>query len=250
MTTRPAADGRTSRPSAAATMPSLAPRPVGAHPTDDMIRVVFDLDGTLADYVGGLRRFLAAEQGLTPAEALDRYPPTTNYDFGEWGIPDREAFVDLHSRAVTQGRLYLTLDALPAATRAAHAFSRAGMWNVVLTHRFHVHGTMSQTVKDTVDWLDIARDPSDPTAPTGIPYRDLLVTGRKSAVAGGAALVFEDAPENIAALEAAGYTVITLAQPYNVGVGKVRVDGWDDAVDVASELLDVDVSVHYRAVQP
>ncbi len=226
-------------------MPSIGPRPIQARPEDAAAHVVFDLDGTLAGYIDGFRRYLQLEEGLTVADAAEKYPTTTLYDFLEWGM-DRDRFVDAHHRAITQGRLYLTLQPLPGALRAARAFSDAGCWNQVLTHRFVLHGTASATVKDTADWLDIVRDPVDVDAPVGVPYREISVSGRKVETATGADLVFEDSPTNIEALEAAGFTVITIAQPYNVGVGRHRADTWDDAVTMASDLLDLDICAHYR----
>ena len=129
----------------------------------DMTRptVCIDVDNVLADYTGGLRRFV---QGTAGPDAYP-CPDPVAYDFSltdGWpfsGSP--ESFLAWHRLAVSHG-LYARLDPLPGAAEAIARLRDAG-------HRIVVSTTRGDDGNTTRKWLDRH----------GIPY-DALHHGAKS----------------------------------------------------------------------
>lgn len=75
-----------------------------------------DLDGTCADFYGGLRP-IAAEWLGVPVESL---PTTVSWNLPEWGINEAPGGYDaLHRFAVTQRNLFRELKPMPGAAPSA-----------------------------------------------------------------------------------------------------------------------------------
>lgn len=173
-----------------------------------------DLDGVCADYEDGFRRSVAELMEVDPSTI----PPQTHWDFTEsgWGIRDRDHFLDLHKRAVTDLRFFRSMKVMPGASEALWQLSNAGIWIRIVSHRLCVNGSHAAAASDTVEWLDEAK----------LPYRDLCLVADKPAV--GCDLYVDDAPTQIAALRESGHSVIVFDQLYNQGLPGPRAYGWGD----------------------
>lgn len=179
-----------------------------------------DLDGVCADYTTGFRHFCAERLGVAP-ESL---PLERSWDFREWGF-DQAKFEEMHSAAITEGRIMATLPVIEGAAESLWRLSDAGVWIRIVTHRLYVNWGHSRAAGDTVDWLDRAR----------IPYRDLCFVGAKPDV--GADAYVDDAAHNIEALRAAGRTAITFDQPYNRDLDGLRAHNWAQVEEIVYSLM-------------
>lgn len=168
-----------------------------------------DLDGVVADFLGGLKP-VAAEWLGVPADSL-----TDNVSYGleEWGL---NSYRDLHRFAVTQRQIFTALRPLPGAPAVLRRLSARGIHIRIITHRLFIEHFHAEAVQQTTAWLEHH----------GIPYRDLCFMKDKAAV--GADLYLEDSPENICALREAGCEVIIMGNSTNRDVAGVRVNGWQD----------------------
>ena len=171
-----------------------------------------DLDGVCGDFSAAFCAVIADDLGVD----VGSMPPRANWDFSEWGIRDEEHFRVLHRRAVLEHRVFRTMPVVEGCAEALWRLSDAGVWIRIITHRLYVNWGHQEAVSDTVAWLD----------EHGIPYRDLCFLGAKPEV--DADLYVDDAPHNIAALRDAGNEVIAFAQPYNVDIGGLRAETWDE----------------------
>ena len=182
-----------------------------------------DLDGTCADFYGGLRP-IAAEWLGVPLEAL---PREVSWDFPEWGI-DRApgGYEALHRFAVTQRDLFRTLAPLPGAPMALRRLSDAGVRIRVITHRLFIKYFHQAAVRQTVEWLD-SHD---------IPYWDLCFMRDKGAV--GADLYVEDAPGNVETLRREGHRVIVFTNSTNRLLDGPRADTWDEVYGMVMRACD------------
>ena len=182
-----------------------------------------DLDGTCADFYGGLRP-IAAEWLGVPPESL---PAEVSWDFPEWGI-DRApgGYQALHRFAVTQRDLFRNLVPLPGAPMALRRLSDAGVRIRVITHRLFIKYFHQTAVRQTVEWLD-SHD---------IPYWDLCFMRDKGEV--GADLYVEDAPGNVERLRRDGHRVIVFTNSTNRKVDGPRADTWDEVYGMVMRARD------------
>jgi 5'(3')-deoxyribonucleotidase len=176
-----------------------------------------DLDGTCADFYGGLRPIAAQWLGV-PVETL---PVEVGWDFPEWGIGKAPGgYEALHRFAVTQRDLFRNLTPLPGAPMALRRLSDADIRIRVITHRLFIKYFHQTAVRQTVEWLD-SHD---------IPYWDLCFMGDKGAV--GADLYIEDAPIHVEKLRRDGQQVIVFTNSTNRHLPGPRADTWDEVYEM------------------
>jgi 5'(3')-deoxyribonucleotidase len=186
-----------------------------------------DLDGTCADFYGGLRP-IAAEWLGVPLETLTL---DVGWDFPEWGIDKAPGgYEALHRFAVTQRDLFRNLTPLPGAPMALRRLSDADIRIRVITHRLFIKYFHQAAVRQTVEWLD-SHD---------IPYWDLCFMGDKGAV--GADLYVEDAPVHIEKLRRDGQQVIVFSNTTNRHLPGPRAESWAEVFEMVMEARDGQVS--------
>ncbi len=180
-----------------------------------------DLDGTVADFYGGLRP-IAAEWLGKLVEAL---PAEVSYGLPEWGIRPNE-YDELHRFAVTQRDLFRTLAPVPGAGPALRrlAYDRNVRIRIV-THRLYIKYAHQLAVRQTIEWLD----------QQGIPYWDLCFLRDKGAV--GADLYIEDSPPYLEALLQEDRRVIIFSNSTNRSLPGLRADNWEQAEGLVLEAL-------------
>ena len=178
-----------------------------------------DLDGVVADYDGAMRDHVAKFKGIDRASI----PPTRTWSLAESGWPiDGEAeFLDLHRRAVTDKRMFATMDPIAGASDALRAISDAGVRIRIVTFRLVVNFHHQIAIADTASFLDMHK----------IPYRDLCFLKDKSALA-DMDLLIDDSPSNIASVRTVNGddAAMVFDQPYNQEVTGLRANNWDDVV--------------------
>ncbi|MCX6553245.1 MAG: 5'-nucleotidase [Acidobacteria bacterium] len=173
-----------------------------------------DLDGTVADFYGGLRPIAAEWLGVD----VDTLPTDVSWDMPEWGLAQSPGgYPDLHKFAVTQRDLFRVLRPLPGAPMALRRLSKAGVRIRIITHRLIVKDFHQLAVQQTIEWLDSH----------GVPYSDLCFMGDKGAV--GADLYIEDAPGNVERLRAEGLSTIVFTNSTNRHLVGPRADNWEQA---------------------
>ena len=176
-----------------------------------------DLDGTCADFYGGLRP-IAAEWLGVPLETL---PVEVSWDFPEWGIDKAPGgYEALHRFAVTQRDLFRNLTPLAGAPMALRRLSDADIRIRVMTHRLFIKYFHQTAVRQTVEWLD-SHD---------IPYWDLCFLRDKGAV--GADLYVEDAPGNVEKLRRDGQQVVVFTNSTNRHLPGPRANTWDEVYEL------------------
>jgi FMN phosphatase YigB (HAD superfamily) len=179
-----------------------------------------DLDGTCADFYGGLRPIAAEWLGV----AVDRLPETVSWGLPEWGIDKAPGgYERLHRFAVTQRGLFRCLKPMPGAPAALRRLSSEGVRIRIITHRLAIKYFHQPAVQQTIEWLDHY----------DIPYWDLCFMEDKAAV--GANLYIEDAPDNVAKLRADNHPTIVFTNSTNKDLPAPRADTWEQAVDLVLE---------------
>lgn len=183
-----------------------------------------DLDGVVADYEKAFQLIVSREVGLTP-EVMG---PQLSWDFatGNWGIKNRDHYLELHTKAVVEERMFANMPAIEGASDALWRLSDAGVWVRIVTHRLVVKNTHHVAVEDTVTWLDQPRPDGRPL----VPYRDLCFIGAKAQVGGDCYL--DDAPHNIESLRKAGWDCIVMDANYNRDVPGPRARNWDEVEEL------------------
>ena len=182
-----------------------------------------DLDGTCADFYGGLRPIAAEWLGV------DQESLTSNvsWNLPEWGIPGAPGgYPKLHQFAVTQRDLFRILKPMPGAPQVLRRLSVKGVRIRIITHRLFVKYFHRVAVQQTIDWLD-GHD---------IPYWDLCFLADKSAV--GATLYVEDSPSNVQQLRADGNRTIVFTNSTNRHLTGPRADTWDQVFDLVMTELE------------
>src|SRR2546428_9325045 len=110
-----------------------------------------DLDGTCADFYGGLRP-IAAEWLGVPVESL---PEQVSWGLPEWGIDKAPGgYNALHRFAVTQRDLFRVLRPMPGAPVALRKLSDEGVRIRIITHRLFIENIHQVSVRQTIEWLD------------------------------------------------------------------------------------------------
>lgn len=183
-----------------------------------------DLDGVCADYESALRRSVAQRRGVDPS-ALP--PQETTGHFAEWGLT-AEGFRAAHRTAVTEDRIFRTMEPYPGVAEVLWRLSDAGVWIRIITHRLLFNGLHEASAADTAVWLD----------QHDVPYRDLCFIGDKATV--GADLYIDDSPHNIEALRGAGRTAIVFDQRYNRHLDGPRVRSWAEVEPLVLDHVDGD----------
>lgn len=181
-----------------------------------------DLDGTAADFYGGLRP-IAAEWLDVPIEDL---PEEVSWGLPEWSVATAPGgYEALHRFAVTQRALFKKLKPMPGAPMALRRLSREGIRIRVITHRLFIKYFHATAVQQTIEWLDNY----------DIPYWDICFMADKAAV--GADLYIEDSPTNIELLRADGHSTIVYSNSTNRNVPGPLAKSWNEVGDmVMSEL--------------
>jgi len=185
-----------------------------------------DLDGVCADYESALRVSVAARRGVDPSTLP---PQATTGHFAEWGM-SAEDFREAHRIAVTEDRIFRTMQPYPDVAEVLWRLSDAGVWIRVITHRLLFNGLHEASAADTAVWLD----------QHDIPYRDLCFIGDKAMV--GADVYIDDSPHNIAALRDAGRTAVVFDQRYNRHLDGPRVRNWAEVEPLVLKQVDGDRS--------
>jgi len=172
-----------------------------------------DLDGTCADFYGGLRPVAAEWLGVS----VDSLPEHVSWELPEWGI-DRApgGYEALHKFAVTQRNLFGNLRPMAGAPQVLRRLSKAGVRIRIITHRLFIKFFHVPAVQQTVEWLD-SHD---------IPYWDLCFMSDKAAV--GADLYIEDSPRNVERLRADGHPTIVFSNSTNLHLAGPRAHTWAD----------------------
>jgi 5'-nucleotidase len=185
-----------------------------------------DLDGVCADYESALRVSVAARRGVDPSTLP---PQATTGHFAEWGM-SAEDFREAHRIAVTEDRIFRTMQPYPDVAEVLWRLSDAGVWIRVITHRLLFNGLHEASAADTAVWLD----------QHDIPYRDLCFIGDKAMV--GADVYIDDSPHNIVALRDAGRTAVVFDQRYNRHLDGPRVRSWTEVEPLVLGRVDGDRS--------
>jgi 5'(3')-deoxyribonucleotidase len=181
-----------------------------------------DLDGTCADFYGGLRPIAAEWLG----KPLDCLPQEVSWGLPEWGIDKAPGgYARLHRFAVTQRALFERLEPMPGAPYVLRELSEVGIRIRIITHRLFIKYFHQIAVQQTIAWLD----------KHDIPYWDLCFMKDKGAV--GANLYIEDSPENIEALRAAGHRTIVYANSTNAHLDEPRANDWYEVRDLVFDAL-------------
>lgn len=171
-----------------------------------------DLDGVVADFIGGLRPIAAEWLGVS----VESLPLEVSYNFPEWELEASGGYSALHRFAVKERDLFRHLPPLPGAPAALRRLSHRGVRIRIITHRLYIEWFHKQAIEQTTDWLESH----------GIPYWDLCFMRDKAAV--GANLYLEDNPSNIQALRDAGHPTIVVTNSTNRCVAPPRADTWSD----------------------
>jgi 5'(3')-deoxyribonucleotidase len=182
-----------------------------------------DLDGTCADFYGGLRPIAAEWLGVTP----EMLTTEVSWNLPEWGVAEAPGgYKALHRFAVTQRELFRVMRPMPGAPQVLRRLSVEGVRIRIITHRLFIKYFHRVAVQQTVDWLD-GHD---------IPYWDLCFQADKSAV--GANLYVEDSPANVEQLRSEGHEAIVFGNSTNRHLTGPRADTWNDVYAHVTTALD------------
>lgn len=171
--------------------------------------VCIDVDNTLADYTGGIRRYVRERCG-------DGYPcpDPLAYDFSlteGWPFTgSADSYLDWHRRAVGDS-LYAALEPFDGAAEAARGLHDAGCTIIVSTSR-------SDDGDRTLEWL----------RRHGVPF-DRLHHGRKTDLLGRFDVLVDDKPDVIAEAARHGATVLHPDSAYCRDAPGVAYHDWTGA---------------------
>jgi beta-phosphoglucomutase-like phosphatase (HAD superfamily) len=179
-----------------------------------------DLDGVVADFIGGMKPIAADWLGVAPTDLTDN----VSYGFGEWKLGGKRGYEDLHRYAVKERKLFENLEPIPGAAAALRRLSRRGLRIRIITHRLYIHWFHRQAVVQTVEWLE----------KHGIPYWDLCFMAKKSSVEADAYV--EDSPANIEMIRRAGRAVIVLRNSTNLHVAGPAAETWQEVEEWVTSL--------------
>ena len=169
-----------------------------------------DLDGVVADFIGGLKPIAAEWLGVESSTLTDEI----SYEFPEWGLNEFGGYDALHRFAVKERDLFKNLPPIDGAPAALRRLSTNGIRIRIITHRLFIKWFHVEAIQQTVKWLEHH----------GIPYWDLCFMRDKSAV--GADLYLEDNPDNITALRNEGYNTIVVINSMNRHLPGPRAENW------------------------
>lgn len=171
-----------------------------------------DLDGVVADFVGGLRP-IAAEWLGVPDHKL---ATELSYGFKEWHLEASGGYDALHRFAVKERDLFRNLPAIDGAPAVLRRLATRDIRIRIITHRLYIPWFHREAVQQTVEWLE----------QHGVPYWDLCFMRDKAAV--GANLYLEDNPGNIEALRGDGHQTIVVVNSTNRHLPGPRAHDWQE----------------------
>jgi len=174
-----------------------------------------DLDGVVADFIGGLKPLAAEWLGVEAGELTDNI----SYGFNEWKLGGVKGYDALHRFAVKERHLFQILPEMPGAAAALRRLANRNIRIRIITHRLYIQWFHRQAIAQTVEWLE----------QRGIPYWDLCFMASKSSV--DADVYVEDSPKNIEALRRAKKQVIVFRNSTNRGLAAPGADNWSEVED-------------------
>ncbi len=169
-----------------------------------------DLDGVVADFIGGMKPIAAEWLGKKPSELASE----VSYGFPEWKLGGESGYQDLHRFAVKEKQLFATLPPIPGAAAAIRRLAKRQIRIRIITHRLYIEWFHRQAINQTVEWLE----------GNGIPYWDLCFMRQKSSVE--ADVYVEDSPANIKTLREAGQQVIVFRNSTNRHLKAPAAESW------------------------
>ncbi len=169
-----------------------------------------DLDGVVADFIGGLRPIAAEWLGVEENSLTTEI----SYEFPEWNLKEFGGYDALHRFAVKERDLFKNLPPIEGAPAVLRRLSTKGIRIRIITHRLFIKWFHEEAIQQTVKWLEHY----------GIPYWDLCFMRDKSAV--GADLYLEDNPDNIKALRNDGHKTIVVVNSMNRSLPAPRAENW------------------------
>jgi 5'(3')-deoxyribonucleotidase len=188
-------------------------------PTHPQFVLGVDLDGVVADFIGGLRPIAAEWLGVPLASLSEE----VSYGFNEWQLESAGGYDALHRFAVKQRDLFKRLPPISGAPAVLRRLSAQDIRIRIITHRLYIPWFHREAVQQTIDWLEHH----------GIPYWDLCFMRDKAAV--GADLYLEDNPANIAALRAQGFPTIVVVNSTNHQLAPPAARNWDEVEQLVLE---------------
>ena len=170
-----------------------------------------DLDGVVADFIGGLRPIAADWLGVNESKLTTEI----SYEFPEWNLNEFGGYEALHRFAVKERDLFKNLPPIEGAPAALRRLSTKNIRIRIITHRLFIKWFHEEAIQQTVKWLEHH----------GIPYWDLCFMRDKSAV--GANLYLEDNPDNIKALRNDRHKTIVVVNSMNRELPEPRAENWE-----------------------
>lgn len=169
-----------------------------------------DLDGVVADFIGGLKPLAAEWLGVEAGQLTDEI----SYGFNEWKLGGVKGYDALHRFAIKERHLFQNLPEMPGAAAALRRLANRNIRIRIITHRLYIQWFHRQAIAQTVEWLE----------QRGIPYWDLCFMASKSSV--DANVYVEDSPKNIEALRKAKKQVIVFRNSTNRQLAGPGADNW------------------------
>lgn len=169
-----------------------------------------DLDGVVADFIGGLRPIAAEWLGVEE----NSLKTEISYEFPEWNLNEFGGYDALHRFAVKERDLFKKLPPVNGAPSVLRRLSTKNIRIRIITHRLFIKWFHEEAIEQTVKWLEHY----------GIPYWDLCFMRDKSAV--GADLYLEDNPGNIQALRSEGHKTIVVVNSTNRHLPEPKANNW------------------------
>lgn len=167
------------------------------------LRVGFDLDGVVYDFVDSVRRYL-----LTHGWRPEQMPDAQNWEFFlDWGMELRE-FLSVCHAGVDHGTIFATGTPLPGALDAARKIAAAGHEIHIITDR--TFGTGDASADATRSWLREVE----------FPYTTLTISADKACVPTD--VYIDDRDINFLALLEAGIDAYLIDRPWNRHVSTDR----------------------------
>lgn len=97
----------------------------------------------------GCEKFVAEWKGVT----VDSLSTDVSYGLPEWQLAPGE-YTRIHRFAVTQRRLFETMDVIPGAPQSIRRLGTEGVRIRIITHRLFIRFFHEHAAAQTVRWLD------------------------------------------------------------------------------------------------
>lgn len=181
-----------------------------------------DLDEVVAQYVAGIREFMAKRNNVPEDQIPVLYPEIDTYEFTNWGEEFVANYREYHGEAVEAG-IYATLKAYEYASEMLWKLSDEGYHIRIVTSRFVRKNQHSYVMWTTGQFLD----------DNNIPFRDIAFTALKTEIY--ADVYLDDAPKNIKAFQEQGSDYIIFDKAYNREFEGDRVNNWIECYNLIKE---------------